>query len=286
MKTFDFYQDIKVSMWQRQAFSIKAKSKDEAKRIAMGFVNKDVSNSEYIVETETLFDTEEYIEVSEAHPNGTIQLFVDGETVPFATNAIRPEKSMYVNQYKSIQETVNDWLNGVTHKFTKQFKGTTYHTFEENDKLCIVVDWDGFQATKYLFTESWYDIVANNMMFRKKMMDFIFEKNTDEYTVFSVHDWLKGHLTDITNVPFTIEEFIKVWGKKANRIQAGTQPLIGYQIINDNGEMPEGLFSFQIIKSKDMAEKWLAEAKEKEPEKKGLFVYPVYQGDIENPTFI
>ena len=285
METFDFYQDILVSMWQRQYFSIEAESEDEAKKKAMEFVNKDVAYS-LNVESENLYDTEECVKVDGAHPDRTIQLFVDGEKEPFATNAIRADKSMYTNQYKSIKEKVKDWLNGVAYKFTRQLKGVTYHVFEENDKLCIVVDCDGSQATKYLFPESWYDIVANNMIFRKKMMDFIFEKNTDENNVFSVHDWLCGYLTDVTNVPFTIEEFIKVWGKNACQYLANVEPLVGYQIINDNGEMPEGLFSFQVIKSKDVAKKWLAEAKEKEPEKKGLFMHPIYQGDIENPTFI
>jgi len=68
-----------------------------------------------------------------------------------------------------------------------------------------------------------------------------------------------------------------------------TNKLIGYQIISNDGkyELPSCFYSFEVIDDFSVAEKWIIMEK-KNPEN-GLFrwvVSPVFEGDIEEPTFI
>jgi hypothetical protein len=65
--------------------------------------------------------------------------------------------------------------------------------------------------------------------------------------------------------------------------------LIGYQIVSNDGknEIPTCFYSFEVIDDFSVAEKWLILEKKK-PEH-GNFrwvVLPIFEGDIEEPTFI
>ncbi len=65
--------------------------------------------------------------------------------------------------------------------------------------------------------------------------------------------------------------------------------LIGYQIVSNDGKniMPECFYSFEVIEDFSIAEKWLIMEK-KNPEH-GIFrwvVVPIFDGEVENPTFI
>lgn len=42
MKEFEFYQDIKVTVWERQHFSVEAESYEQALKIAKEYQRKDV----------------------------------------------------------------------------------------------------------------------------------------------------------------------------------------------------------------------------------------------------
>jgi hypothetical protein len=44
MDTFNFYQDCKVTCWERTRFSIKANSYEEAKAIILSWKDKDVNS--------------------------------------------------------------------------------------------------------------------------------------------------------------------------------------------------------------------------------------------------
>lgn len=44
MDTFDFYQDCKVTCWERTRFSIKADSYEEAKAIILSWKDKDINS--------------------------------------------------------------------------------------------------------------------------------------------------------------------------------------------------------------------------------------------------
>lgn len=65
--------------------------------------------------------------------------------------------------------------------------------------------------------------------------------------------------------------------------------LIGYQIVSNDGknELPECFYSFEIINDAYVAEKWL-QIEKSNPEN-GIFrwvLLPIFEGDIEEPTFI
>lgn len=85
-RIFKIHQDIKVSIWQRQHFEIEAENEEEAKKLAMVYKNMDVSSDMMTVDTETLYETEEFILPEENDGQETIQLYFQGEEQPFATN--------------------------------------------------------------------------------------------------------------------------------------------------------------------------------------------------------
>jgi hypothetical protein len=65
--------------------------------------------------------------------------------------------------------------------------------------------------------------------------------------------------------------------------------LIGYQIVSNDGknELPKCYFSFEVIEDIGIVEKWLIMEK-KNPEN-GVFRWvalPIFEGEVENPTFI
>ena len=58
MNKFDFYQDVKCSIWLRQFFTIEAENEKEAKMKAKEFQDKDVSKSNAFTYSEFQFETE------------------------------------------------------------------------------------------------------------------------------------------------------------------------------------------------------------------------------------
>ena len=62
-----------------------------------------------------------------------------------------------------------------------------------------------------------------------------------------------------------------------------TKKVIEYQITNTQGEIPNGLFSFQIFKTAEQAYKY---AREHLTHEKYFFVQQIREGDIEEPTYI
>lgn len=58
--------------------------------------------------------------------------------------------------------------------------------------------------------------------------------------------------------------------------------IIGYQIYSDT-TMPSGIFSFMVFRDYYKATDYIAD---QHLERYGFKPHPVYNGDIENPTFI
>ena len=56
--------------------------------------------------------------------------------------------------------------------------------------------------------------------------------------------------------------------------------------VGDDDELPERLFSFQIICKKEDAVQILNKTEVEEPNKTGMVICPVYESDIEEPSFI
>lgn len=79
MKEFEFYQDVKVTVWQRQHISVKAESKEEALKIVEKYKTHDASVYLMPNNTECLYDTEELMFPEENGGYATIELY-DQET--------------------------------------------------------------------------------------------------------------------------------------------------------------------------------------------------------------
>lgn len=70
-----FYQDIKYTMQQRQYFVIEAESEEEANEIAKKYKDVDVSEEEYVYESENLYETIEYITPAENNGYATMEVY-------------------------------------------------------------------------------------------------------------------------------------------------------------------------------------------------------------------
>ena len=96
-KEFGFYQDVKVTVWQRQHFRIEAESIEEAREQAKRYTQFDVSYEDDIDvdEIEWLHDTEEFMTPEDNNGESTIEVYElddKGKGVMIADNAA-PDKS-------------------------------------------------------------------------------------------------------------------------------------------------------------------------------------------------
>lgn len=81
-REFDFYQDVKVTVWARQKFTIEAESKEEALNMVESYKTKDIGASDdscLIWDTEWMTETWEDISPEENGGCATIELY-DAET--------------------------------------------------------------------------------------------------------------------------------------------------------------------------------------------------------------
>lgn len=77
-KSFEFYQDIKVTCWVRQKFSVESESKEEALKAVEKYKTNDISTSDeshLIWDTEWLTETWEEILVEDNDYCATIELY-------------------------------------------------------------------------------------------------------------------------------------------------------------------------------------------------------------------
>lgn len=87
MDRFNFYQDRKVTCWERTHFEIKAGDYEQALSVIMAWQGEDVMRFEdddkvCITYGETLFDTAESLSVDDNNGNPTIEVFGEqGESI-------------------------------------------------------------------------------------------------------------------------------------------------------------------------------------------------------------
>lgn len=86
MARYKFYQDVKVTVWQRQKFEIEAESYEEALKEVEKFKTEDVGAWIADYENETLFDTEESLSPEDNGGFHTIELYDENEEL-LGTNA-------------------------------------------------------------------------------------------------------------------------------------------------------------------------------------------------------
>lgn len=296
MNRFHFHQDVKCSIWHRQYFSIEAESLDEARRIAVQYRDKDISRTAVFERSEQLTDTEELMLPSDSQGGqSTMQLYAQGDEYPFATNADDGVKQLFhqFDRYLDAREVARREMAGYTAECTCGGPLGLYQAFHKNDCLVILLLVDGCTSYLYDFGRSWDQLVNHDVAFRKGFSSFIVSKYKKNIHIQSqVRDWLSGHLTEMTagggavdnSVPFTLADLIEGGSSFAAVRQFRPAALIGYQVASDDGEMPDGLFSFQVIRDLDQAESILEDALAGGAT--GLAIHPVYEGDIEEPSFV
>ena len=75
MEKFRFKQDVKLTVWVRQSFTIEAENKEEALEKVEQFKTVDVTSEIDNVECETLWDTQELMWPEENGGMCTIELY-------------------------------------------------------------------------------------------------------------------------------------------------------------------------------------------------------------------
>lgn len=289
MKKFNFYQDIMVSVWQRQYFTIEADNEQEAMKQIMEYRNEDVSKGIMVDSNEYLTETELLIKPENNGGKATIELYKRGEQTPFATNIDDNEKDF--DEKKTAHQIAYGIMAGYTIEATDDEKEGLYNAYHAAGKLNIIVLFKDGTVKHYIFDESWDELVNNNEKFRKKMKEELIKR--DKWIMPFVHDWLAGHLTEMKpkddyadySVPFSIYDVVNVWEHQVSIKEIQPAELIGYQIVGEEDSLPEGLYSSQIIRDKKTAFLILAKARCEEPDK-GYQIYPIYEGEIEEPQFI
>lgn len=81
MATFDFFQDVKVTIWARQKFSIEAESYEEALQKVERFKTEDAaSDVNNDIDLDWLYDTWEPLDPKDNGNQATIELYDHGNS--------------------------------------------------------------------------------------------------------------------------------------------------------------------------------------------------------------
>ena len=79
MEKFGFKQDVKVSVWIRQSFTIEAENKEEALKKVEQFKTEDAADEFDICNSKVMWDTSEILYPEDNGGGCTIELY-DGDT--------------------------------------------------------------------------------------------------------------------------------------------------------------------------------------------------------------
>ena len=75
MKTFNFYQDEKVTIWNRTHFTVEAETQEEAnQKVLEAIKSGDISDFQYTI-SEYFYDSVEELSVEENYGNSTIEIY-------------------------------------------------------------------------------------------------------------------------------------------------------------------------------------------------------------------
>ena len=75
MKTFNFYKDEKVKIWNREHLTVEAETQEEAnQKVLEAIENGDISDFQH-TPSEYIYDTVEELSVDENYGNPTIEIY-------------------------------------------------------------------------------------------------------------------------------------------------------------------------------------------------------------------
>lgn len=89
MNEYRFYQDVKVEIWQRQYFTIKADTKEEALEEIEQYKKMDVSADYIVGHSEYLYETERVLSPEENDGDATIELYDEETEICLGTNVLK-----------------------------------------------------------------------------------------------------------------------------------------------------------------------------------------------------
>ena len=89
MNEYSFYQDVKVEIWLRQYFTIKADTKEEALEEVEKYKRMDVSADLIVENSEYLFETEYMLSPEENGGDATIELYDEATGRCLGTNVLK-----------------------------------------------------------------------------------------------------------------------------------------------------------------------------------------------------
>lgn len=148
-KEFEFYQDVKVTVWARQKFSVEAESKEEALKMVEEFKIKDIGTSDdshLIWDTEWMTETWEDIPVEENGGCATIELY-DGETKKLiGDNAMDKSLSAMEESRKVLGYQIHDDYGEFPEHL---FSWMVFKTKEDAELYMINENLDGFDIHEY-----------------------------------------------------------------------------------------------------------------------------------------
>lgn len=148
-KEFEFYQDVKVTVWVRQTFTIEAESKEKALEMVEKFKKEDIGASDdghLISDTEWLMDTWEDIPVVENGGCATIELY-DAETKEMiGDNAVSKELSAMKVPRKVLGYQIHDGEGEFPEDL---FDYMVFKTRADAESYMLIEDLTGFDIHEY-----------------------------------------------------------------------------------------------------------------------------------------
>lgn len=88
MNEYSFYQDVKVEIWQRQYFTIKADTKEEALEEVEQYKKRDASEDYIVGHSEYLYETERVLSPEENGGYATIELYDESTDICLGRNCL------------------------------------------------------------------------------------------------------------------------------------------------------------------------------------------------------
>ncbi len=120
MKEFNFYQDQKISLWNRLHFKVKAENYDKALEIVKAIQNEDIlciedNNIIKFSHSERLDDTEEQLSLKDNNGNPTLELFNnEGELIADNSNDTIQSAEVTALSIEDLEELGFDTTNITT----------------------------------------------------------------------------------------------------------------------------------------------------------------------------
>ena len=148
-KEFEFYQDVKVTVWARQKFTIEAESKEEAMKMVEKFKSEDIGTSDdshLIWDTEWMTETWEDIPVEENGGCATIELYGADTKVMIGDNALSKDLSAMKESRKVLGYQIHDGEGEFPEGL---FDHMVFKTRADAESYMLVEDLTGFDIYEY-----------------------------------------------------------------------------------------------------------------------------------------